>query len=338
MDSVTQIVLGAAVGEAVLGTKMGRKGALWGAILGTLPDLDIIVAPFVDPVTQLAAHRAASHSLLVALIGAPLIGYGLSRLYKKYKVGAKGWILMSFLAWATHIGIDLCTVYGTQILWPISDYPYSFDSLFIIDPFYTVPLALGILISLAVKRSSRMRTRANIAGLLLSSMYLTWAAGAKLIAQGSFRLGLASNGRQTEMVMTAPSALNTVLWMGMGVKQDTLNIGLFSVLDRMPPTKFVQVPRNTALLEGHMEDRAVKRLMWFSKGWYAVEEDADGLTYSDFRFGRSDGWLSDHGDYVFRFRLLADSSGSYESFLPITPDMGDMFGTLNLVYERAKGK
>jgi len=338
MDSVTQIVLGAAVGEAVLGTKIGRKGALWGAILGTLPDLDMVITPFVDPVMQLAAHRAASHSFLVALVVAPFIGYGLSRLYEKYKVGAKSWILMSFLVFGTHIGIDLCTVYGTQIFWPLSNYPFSFDSIFIIDPFYTVPLALGILISLSVKRSSKMRSKANLAGLLISSLYLTWAAGAKLVTQGSFRLGFASSGVQTERVMTSPTALNTVLWMGIGIEQDTLNVGLYSVLDRMPPTKFVRIPRQTALLDGHMQDRAIKRLMRFSKGWYGVEEDSEGLLYTDYRFGRNDGWLTDEGESVFQFRLVADSSGRYDTFVPKTPDMGNIFDTLEHVFERAKGQ
>ena len=42
MDSLTQIVLGAAVGEATLGRKVGNKALLWGAIAGTIPDLDVV--------------------------------------------------------------------------------------------------------------------------------------------------------------------------------------------------------------------------------------------------------------------------------------------------------
>ena len=45
MDTITQMALGAAVGEAVLGRKMGGRAMLWGAALGTLPDLDIIINP-----------------------------------------------------------------------------------------------------------------------------------------------------------------------------------------------------------------------------------------------------------------------------------------------------
>ncbi len=41
MDSLTQIVLGAAVGEAVLGKKARNKAMLYGAIAGTIPNLDV---------------------------------------------------------------------------------------------------------------------------------------------------------------------------------------------------------------------------------------------------------------------------------------------------------
>ena len=61
MDSLTQIALGAAVGEATVGRKAGKKGALWGAALGTLPDLDVVASLFLDPVASLSVHRAATH-------------------------------------------------------------------------------------------------------------------------------------------------------------------------------------------------------------------------------------------------------------------------------------
>jgi inner membrane protein len=44
MDSLTQIVLGAAVGELVLGKKLGNKAILLGAVAGTLPDLDVVTS------------------------------------------------------------------------------------------------------------------------------------------------------------------------------------------------------------------------------------------------------------------------------------------------------
>ncbi len=45
MDSLTQAALGAAVGEAILGKKLGRKAAIAGAIVATIPDLDVLILP-----------------------------------------------------------------------------------------------------------------------------------------------------------------------------------------------------------------------------------------------------------------------------------------------------
>ncbi|MDA1028117.1 MAG: hypothetical protein O3B41_03580 [Bacteroidetes bacterium] len=193
------------------------------------------------------------------------------------------------------------------------------------------------MIALLVKRTNRLRLAANLTGLLISSFYLTWSAGAKMIAQGSFRQGMASKGYQVERVMSAPTPMNTVLWMGMGLSQDSLRIGLYSVLDPKPPLKFHSVGRNSSALAGHENDPAIQRLHWFSKGWYVIEEDSLGLTYSDYRFGRSDSWLTDSGHPVFNFRLIADSSGTFVSFKQTVEPLGDPTKTLRLVYERAKG-
>lgn len=62
MDSLTQLTFGAACGEAILGKKVGRKALIWGAILGTLPDLDVFI-PLGSPVDDFVYHRGFSHSL-----------------------------------------------------------------------------------------------------------------------------------------------------------------------------------------------------------------------------------------------------------------------------------
>ena len=64
MDSLTQLALGAAVGEAAMGRKVGHRAILWGAIAGTLPDLDVFV-PLGDVVRDFTYHRSASHSVTI---------------------------------------------------------------------------------------------------------------------------------------------------------------------------------------------------------------------------------------------------------------------------------
>lgn len=63
MDSITHAAVGAAIGEAYLGKKAGYRAAVWGCVIATTPDLDIIVNPFVDSVNELYSHRNITHSL-----------------------------------------------------------------------------------------------------------------------------------------------------------------------------------------------------------------------------------------------------------------------------------
>lgn len=82
MDSITQITLGTAVAEVVAGKKIGNRAILWGAVAGTIPDLDIISTLFMDDIDSLAFHRGISHSILFAVVGSFLFGWLVDRLYQ----------------------------------------------------------------------------------------------------------------------------------------------------------------------------------------------------------------------------------------------------------------
>jgi inner membrane protein len=68
MDSLTQIILGAACGEVVAGKKLGNRAMLWGAVGGTIPDLDVIASAFCDEITATSFHRGFMHSFLFAAL------------------------------------------------------------------------------------------------------------------------------------------------------------------------------------------------------------------------------------------------------------------------------
>ena len=94
MDSLTQIVLGAAVGEAVLGKKIGNRALLWGAVAGTIPDFDVLAKFFVDPITNTEMHRGFSHSILFSVLFAPIFAYLISK-YEKWSLAAFSMVLVS---------------------------------------------------------------------------------------------------------------------------------------------------------------------------------------------------------------------------------------------------
>jgi len=117
MDSVTQIVLGAAVGEAILGRKVGNRAMLWGGICGTLPDLDVLANAISDPMSALAYHRAFTHSLPFALLAAPLVGLALHRVY-----GGKDGPLRSRVVWPVLLTVFYLLLTGGSYLMPIEVY------------------------------------------------------------------------------------------------------------------------------------------------------------------------------------------------------------------------
>jgi|AntRauTorckE5430_2_1112549.scaffolds.fasta_scaffold06586_1 inner membrane protein len=97
MDSLTQIILGAAVGEAVLGRKVGNRAMLWGGICGTLPDLDVMANAVSDPMSALAYHRAFTHSLAFAFLISPLVGLAMHRFYGGKEGPIVGWVMWPVL-------------------------------------------------------------------------------------------------------------------------------------------------------------------------------------------------------------------------------------------------
>ncbi|MBP7408601.1 MAG: metal-dependent hydrolase [Flavobacteriales bacterium] len=109
MDSLTQIVLGAAVGEAVLGRKVGNKAILWGAIAGTIPDLDVLARSLFDPLRANEMHRGITHSIFFSAVMAPVLAFWLKRhtasLLALFTVlvtftfvqGAESWVTRSIL-------------------------------------------------------------------------------------------------------------------------------------------------------------------------------------------------------------------------------------------------
>ncbi|WP_445663986.1 metal-dependent hydrolase [Fodinibius sp. AD559] len=320
MDTVTQITLGAAVGEALLGKKIGNKAALWGAAFGVLPDLDVLASPFISEVQSLAIHRGITHSLFFCVVAAPLFGWLLQR-YQKNDTTWKDWSWLVFWVFLTHIFIDVCTSYGTQVLQPFSNYSLSFNSIFIIDPFYSLPLLLGLITALFLNRQSQNRRWANWLGIGLSSLYLLLGFGVKYHINNVFEYNFNRQQINVEQYMTTPSPLNIFLWTGYAEANDTLYAGLYSVFDDDQEIDFKSVPQNKKLLQPYRDQLPVERLIWFSRGYYVAEKKSEGLIVHDLRFGRSDLWLTDESaPYVWNYKLqFNDDSTEVTGFKQFEP-------------------
>jgi inner membrane protein len=299
------VTLGAAVGEAVLGKKLGNRAALWGAVCGTLPDLDVISGLFLDDMQQLALHRGLSHSIFFAVIGGWGAGHLLARLHPD--ATARQWGLLAFLAFATHSLLDCFTVYGTQVFQPFSDYPVAWGTLFIIDPLYTLPLMVPLLVVLFLRRDAVWRRRLNGAGLVLSTLYVLVAVFNQQRIEAVFSRSLEGQGLGEARLMSTPTPFNTVLWMGIADDGHNLRVGLRSLLDEGEAVAWHTVDKRSELLETLQDQAAIERLMWFSRGYYVAGRRNGALYIHDARFGSSDAWLGHGGEYIFNFRIVFDS-------------------------------
>ncbi len=304
MDTVTQMSLGAAVGELTLGKKVGNRAIYIGAAVGVVPDLDIMVTPFVSEVQALTMHRAFTHSLLFVVLCAPLFGAAFQRIHQLKETSWKEWSVFSFWILLTHIVLDCLTTYGTQILQPFSNYKVSLGTVFVIDPLYTVPLLVGVIAAARRTRASASRQRAIYLGVSFSSLYLILCAGTKLYVHSVFASALERQEIGYERLMTTPTPFNSLMWSGMALREDTVSVGLYSLFDDDREIALEHIPQSAELLAPIRQEREVQRLIWFSDGFFAVDRSGEDLVFHDLRFGRNDVWLTDSGQYIFTWRLL----------------------------------
>ncbi|MFC3092908.1 metal-dependent hydrolase [Alteromonas sediminis] len=300
MDSVTQFALGAAVGEAVLGKKIGHKAMLWGGLCGTIPDLDVFI-PMGNAVADFTYHRSFSHSLFVLLLLTPLVAWLAMKIHQQPQKMRQRWWLMIYLVFATHVLLDSFTAYGTQIFWPFVTTPMTWSTLFIIDPFYTVPLLVGLIGVLAMKRNKRRSHRWNLAGLVLSSIYLMWSIGVKIHVDHKIQQGLLAQGVEYQRLFTTPAPFNTLLWRGVAMTEDGYHEVYYSVFDDAPPSTNPYYPSQNNLLTSLRSQWSVQRLQWFTKGFYGVKLKDNKIIISDLRMGLEPA-------YVFQFAVAKQNA------------------------------
>lgn len=280
MDSVSQLALGAAVGVAVMGRRTALwKSALWGAVVGTLPDLDAFV-DHGDAILNMTLHRSDSHALFWHTLFAPLLGWVIARVSGQPGLWRRWW-LAAWLALITHPLLDTMTVYGTQLLQPFSDYPFGVGSLFIIDPLYTLPLLIGLAWTLI-----RQSLRPNAIGLALSCAYIAWSVGAQWHATGVAREALARQGVQAQHLLVTPAPFNTLLWRVVAVTPTAYHEGFYSLFDTSRDIRFDAFDRGASLIAAYQGDAHHDRMARFTHGFYKMEAREGRAWLSDLRMGQ----------------------------------------------------
>lgn len=293
MDSISQAVLGAAIAAACVPVRHRRKALMIGAALGTLPDLDVLI-DYGDGVSNMTFHRGFSHSLFVLPLVAMVLWSALRRWWAPVREAPRAWAWAILLPLVTHPLLDALTVYGTQLFWPLTTPPVMGGSLFIIDPLYTVPLLVAVLVA-AIAGEARRGGTAVALGLALSTGYAAWS----LVAQRHVDAIAADSLRGTphadapRLVVAMP--FTTLAWRIVVLTPEGYLEGERSLVADRGPIDFIAHRFDRRLLEEAGDLWAVQRLFWFSQGFQRADVVGGELRLADLRMGQHPTFFFTHG-------------------------------------------
>lgn len=339
MDSLTQIVLGAACGEAVLGRKIGNKAVLFGAIGGTIPDLDVFFGKlfYTNAIDAMLFHRGFMHSILFSIVAAFLIGW---LVFKLYNTGnrwntttQKDWILLFFWSLFTHPVLDCFTPYGTQLFAPFSSYRVAFNTIAVADPLYTLPFLISIIVLMCYKRQSYKRKFWLKIGVGLSSFYMLLTCCNKLYINRVFEKSLIEKGMNYNRFSVQPTLLNNVLWYGILETDSSYQVGYYSLFDGTK--RFSQWQTFSKVRDLDIKDYPdLACLSWFSNGYYNVVGEASGAyLYTDLRYPL----VETRNGYKPVFNMRLYTTDNRLDMTPFAPEIEGFQFAMMALWTRLKG-
>lgn len=283
MDSATQFLLGASVSAVMLGPKLGPRAVLLGGVVATLPDLDSFL-PAQNALDSVTYHRGFSHSLFVQTAVSPFIALSAQAIFKKTNLN---WYWLWFTVWLcliTHSLLDCLTTYGTQIFWPLNiGSPVAIPSVFIIDPFYTSLLLIGVITFVYMARRNAV-TAARVIRLCLlaGTVYLGFGLSAHMIVKERAQAHPLLWGKK---IHVQPTPFNILYWQILAVDETYYYSGATSVLRGCSLVNLKKHPRIAKVDELAKSPSSVERFEWFTNGFYNYKKTENGLQISDLRIG-----------------------------------------------------
>jgi inner membrane protein len=213
MDNICHTLVGAALAEAGLRKKspLGTATLLIGA---NIPDVDGVLYWLNRPVEALGFRRGWTHGVLAVALW-PFVLAGIMMAWDRWvrrrqhpekpPVSPRGLLLLGFLSVLTHPLLDLCNTYGVRLLMPFSHRWFYGDTLFIVDPWMWVALALGWFVSRRLRgRGARRPERPARVALALAAAYVLAMAASNVVARGIVRRAALAEGGSVGRMMVAP--------------------------------------------------------------------------------------------------------------------------------------
>lgn len=303
MDSLTHIALGACMGEAFAGKKLGKKAMLWGVLAQSIPDIDFVASFWMDPATNLLAHRGFTHSILFCSVLSVLLALIAEYWHRPHNISLQKWILFFGGVIFAHIFIDAFNNYGVGWFEPFSHVRISFNALYVADPFFSLWPGIACVLLLITSSKSKFRKGFWKAGLGFSTLYLIYCIGNKQEINTTVKAALDKQHIRHTRYFTTPAPLQNWLWYVVAGDSSGYYVGFHSVFDHDDSLALQYFPSNKHLLQPVLDHPEVHQLIRFSKQFYTVEQWGDTLVFNDLRFGQIIGWDNPAGKFVFQYYL-----------------------------------
>lgn len=303
MDSLTHIVVGACIGEAFAGKQLGKRAMFLGAVAQSVPDIDFITSFWMGDAEHLLAHRGFTHSILFILLVTPLLALISERWHRPHNISMRKWLLFWGIQGLLHLLLDGFNVYGVGWLEPFSHQRFSFNTLFVADPLFSIWPAIAFTALLILKRKNKTRVLYWVSGLLAAGAYLVYSMFNKIQIDTATQTALRQQKMAYTDYFTTPTPLNNWLWYIAAKSDSGFYIGYRSVFDEKPHIDFHFFPQNDSLLAHIDDEEALQHLVRFSQGYYTVEKWHDTVVFNDLRFGQIVGWADPGEKFVFHYYL-----------------------------------
>jgi len=339
MDSITQSLLGAVVAQAGFRRTLGGRAVVAGALLGAVPDLDVVAGLF-GPYANWLYHRGITHSIFFGPVMGPLFGWGIwrfSRWRARRRSGTgmqaqagpeelRAWIWLSILALFTHPIIDIFTSYGTQLLAPFARHRFAIDALPIIDPVYSLALIAALVIGAVARRRLGLAVGSAAAALLFIYGWslMGWAINENIRTEA--REQLRAVGQPVQEVLAYPQLLQPWFRRVVAETPDSVMVGYYSILAGGRIDWTVHPIQHDPLIDRVAATREAGIFRWFAmdKLWWRVVEQPEGAAVEafDYRYGMMGG--TEMGFWGIRAMVDRDGQilGPPESFQQPRSAMG----------------
>jgi len=303
MDSLTHIVLGGCIGEAMGGKQLGKKAIVLGAVAQSLPDIDFVASFWLSPANDLLAHRGFTHSLLFVALIAPVLALASDKYIGPSAMSLRRWMLFFGTQLFIHIFLDTFNAYGVAWFEPFSHQRLAFHAIFVADPFLSAPIALAfafLVLSLHNHPKRLLAARLAIAWWVL---YLGYGVMNKLSVEAHVKENFVAQGIPVTRHFTTPTPLNTWLWYVVANTEQGSFVGYRSIFDSTEKIDFEFFERGDHRLIPVADHEDLQHLKRFSEGFYTTEQWGDTLVFNDLRFGQMIGWRDRRGRFVFHYYL-----------------------------------